>query len=143
METCPNCNARVTADAGWCGQCFAPIDRSPSAGIPGRQAAPGASGALAASRPSMRVPIQREPGHEATYSRWRGGATSFGPVGRIGFTILTLFGLAIGYPIMRGLMLVTMGMDVPGSGFIAMYLTVAITGGLFLMSKIWKSTRVS
>jgi hypothetical protein len=135
METCPRCNARVTADATWCNQCFSAIDRS-------APATPG-TGALAANRPSMRVPIQREPGHEAVYSRWRGGATSLGPVGRIGFTILALFGLAIGYPILRGLILVTMGMDVPGSGFLAMYLTVAITGGLFLMSKIWRSNRIS
>jgi hypothetical protein len=135
MDTCPKCNARVTADATWCGQCFSPIDRS----VPVRQG----TGALSANRPSLRVPIQRDPGHEATYSRWRGSATSLGPIGRVGLTILALLGLAIGYPILRGLILVTMGMDVPGSGFLAMYLTVAITAGLFRMSKIWKSTRVS
>jgi len=134
MPTCPRCGARVTADATWCGQCFA--------AIPDPAAAQAPSGALAAARPS-RIPPPREAAHVATYSRWHGGATGVGPVGRIGLTLLTLVGLAIGYPILRGLILVTMGMDVPGGGFAAMYLTVAITGGLFLLSKIWKQTRTS
>lgn len=135
METCPRCGARVTADATWCGQCFASIPVASS------EPAPGESGVLAASR--ARIPAPRDPAHVATYSRWKKGATSFGPVGRILLTILTLIGLVIGYPILRGLMLVAMGMDVPGSGFFAMYLSVAITGGLFILSKIWRPSRIS
>jgi hypothetical protein len=137
METCPRCGARVTNDATWCGQCFASIPVKPPA------PAPGESGVLAASRASTRIPVQRDPAHVATYSRWKKGATSFGPVGRILLTILTLIGLVIGYPILRGLMLVAMGMDVPGSGFFAMYLSIAITGGLFILSKIWRPSRIS
>lgn len=137
METCPRCGARVTADATWCGQCFASIPVAPPA------PAPGESGVLAASRAGVRMPVPRDPSHVATYSRWRKGATSFGPLGRILLTILTLIGLVVGYPVLRGLMLVAMGMDVPGSGFLAMYLSVAITGGLFILSKIWRPSRIS
>jgi hypothetical protein len=124
-DACPSCGARVTADATWCGQCFTSIDRSPAAlaGIRG-------------PRPAQRL-------HEATYSRWRGGATSFGPLGRIVMTIGVLLGLAIGYPLARGLIFATVGMDVPGTGFLLMYAAIAAVAGAWLLSRVWRKARVS
>ena len=51
----------------WCGQCFAPVQGEPPA-VPAAPPAP---------------PTQ-------LYSRWQGGPTSFGPVGRIVLTLLLL-----------------------------------------------------
>jgi hypothetical protein len=132
VDTCPSCGARVSAEASWCGQCLATLAR-PDADAPGY-----VPGTLAARRP----PPREEP-HVPTYSRLRGSPTSFGPVGRVILSLLTVMGLIIGYPMMRGLMVATVGIDVPGRGFVAMYATIAITAGLYLLSRIWKPTRVS
>jgi hypothetical protein len=130
MDACPRCGARVAGDATWCGQCFAPLAK-----VEGSRVRVGAG--------SMRTPPPREGAHEPTYSRWRGSATSFGPMGRVLVSVAAVLGLAIGYPIARGLILVTAGVDVPGTGFLFMYLAIAITAGLYLFSRIWKPTRVT
>jgi len=132
VETCPSCGTHVSADAAWCGQCFTSL--APTA----EHASEGVAGALAARRPAP-----REEAHTPTYSRFRGSPTSFGPVGRAILSLLTVMGLVVGYPMMRGLMVATVGVDVPGRGFVAMYATIAITAGLYLLSRIWKPTRVS
>ena len=132
MDTCPRCGAHVSAEAAWFGQCF--TSRAPTE----EHAPEGVTGALAARRPPP-----REEAHIPTYSRFRGSPTSFGPVGRAILSLLTVMGLVIGYPMMRGLMVATVGFDVPGRGFVAMYATIAITAGLYLLSRIWKPTRVS
>ena len=132
MDTCPRCGAHVSAEAAWCGQCF--TSRAPTE----EHAPEGVTGALAARRPPP-----REEAHIPTYSRFRGSPTSFGPVGRAILSLLAVMGLVIGYPMMRGLMVATVGFDVPGRGFVAMYATIAITAGLYLLSRIWKPTRVS
>ncbi len=121
----------MSADAAWCGQCFTSRARSEE------HANDGVAGALAARRPPP-----REEAHTPTYSRFRGSPTSFGPVGRTILSLLTMVGLVIGYPMMRGLMVATVGVDVPGRGFAAMYATIAITAGLYVFSRIWKPTRV-
>jgi len=125
MDTCPSCGARVTADATWCGQCFATIDRS------------------APRAPGLRGPMPKQEFHQATYSRWRGGETSFGPVGRIAMTVGVLLGLVIGYPMTRGLIFATVGVDVPGTGFMLMYAGMAVVAGFWLLSRVWKRTRAS
>jgi hypothetical protein len=125
MDACPSCGARITAEATWCGQCFAPVDRSTT------------------GRPGARRPLPKQEFHQATYSRWRGGETSFGPVGRIVMTIGVLLGLVIGYPMTRGLIFATVGMDVPGTGFMLMYAGLAGAAGVWLLGRVWRRTRVS
>ena len=122
----------MSADAAWCGQCFTSLARAEE------HAPEGVTGSLAARRPPP-----RQDAHTPTYSRFRGSPTSFGPVGRAILSLLTVVGLVIGYPMMRGLMVATVGVDVPGRGFVAMYATIAVTAGLYLLSRIWKPTRVS
>jgi predicted MFS family arabinose efflux permease len=125
MDACPSCGARITAEATWCGQCFATIDRSVPHG------------------PGRRGPPPKQEFHQATYSRWRGGETSFGPIGRIVMTVGALLGLVIGYPLTRGLIFATVGMDVPGTGFVLMYAGIAAVAGIWLLGRIWRRTRVS
>ena len=115
----------MTPDATWCGQCFAAIDRTPARGI------------------GARGPLPKQEFHQATYSRWRGSQTSFGPVGRLIMTLGVLLGLVIGYPLTRGLIFATVGLDVPGTGFVLMYAGIAAVAGIWLLSRVWKRTRVS
>lgn len=132
METCPRCGARVGPGVRWCGQCFVAI---PAEEAGDRRSVSGAGG--------LRRPVAPEPAHEAVYSRWRGSPTSFGPLGRSLLSVLTLIGLVIGYPMLRGLMVATVGFDVPGSGFMAMYAVLALGAYGYLLTRIWHRTRVS
>ncbi|MDT7551274.1 MAG: hypothetical protein QOE84_3668 [Actinomycetota bacterium] len=63
----------LRADAGWCGQCFAPVG-----------SAAGATATLA--RDQVALP---------TYTRWRKTDTKFGPFGRMAWTVLLVLGLAL------------------------------------------------
>jgi hypothetical protein len=58
-------------------------------------------------------------------------------------TVGVLLGLVIGYPMTRGLIFATVGMDVPGTGFILMYAAIATAAGIWLLGRIWRRTRVS
>ena len=57
-------------------------------------------------------------------------------------TVGVLLGLVIGYPITRGLIFATVGMDVPGTGFELMYAGIAAVAGVWLLGRIWRRTRV-
>ena len=65
--TCASCGAGLRPGMTWCGQCFAPTE-APAPGVPA---------------PPPAAPVQ-------LYSRWQGGPTSFGPVGRVLLTLLLL-----------------------------------------------------
>ncbi len=136
MQTCPNCGAHMAEDLAWCNQCYASLARP----VP----AP-AEEAPADDRPLWVRSGTATPRLETNteFSRWRGGATSFGPLGRILLTIGVLLLLAICYPLLRGLIFSFGGMDVPGLGFIIMYGVVALPSGVFLLSKVWKRERVA
>ena len=135
MKPCPNCSASVADDLAWCNQCYASLAR-PAETVP---PTPPDERPLwvRTGAPTTRLETHTE------FSRWRGGATSFGPVGRILLTIAVLLMLAIGYPILRGLIFTIGGMDVPGVGFMTMYAVVAVPCGLYLLSRVWKRERVA
>jgi len=135
MTTCPNCNASVADDLAWCNQCYAALARPAEASpAPAEDERPlWVRTGIATSRLETHT----------EFSRWRGGATSFGPIGRILLTIGVLLLLAIGYPILRGLIFSFGGMDVPGVGFMIMYAVVAVPSGLYLLSRVWKRERVA
>lgn len=64
---CSNCGATSRPDASWCGQCHQPLNAPASL-----------------SRPFPAAdPLRFGP----TYSRWRKTHTSFGPVGRLAWTV--------------------------------------------------------
>ena len=137
MQTCPSCGARVAAELEWCNQCYAELKAAP---VPVSIQAP-----VEAERPLwVRTNIGTPPPkmtHE--FSRWRAGATSFGPIGRLLLTLAVLLLLVAGYPLLRGLVYVVGGMDIPGLGFVVLYLCAAIPGGAYLLSRVWKRERVA
>ena len=135
METCSACGAVRSPDLQWCGRCYAPFDR----------AAPAAAPQPAAPRRMPRTPgaTAAAPPHEAEFSRWRASSTSFGPVGRALLSLLVLAGVVIGYPLVRGLIFSLVGLDVPGTGFLALYAVVAIPAAAYLLSRIWRRVRVA
>jgi hypothetical protein len=135
MKTCPNCNASVADDLAWCNQCYASLAHPVE---PTKANADSAKPLWVRTGASTaRLETHTE------FSRWRGGVTSFGPVGRTLLTIGVLLLLAIGYPILRGLIFSFGGMDVPGLGFLIMYAVVAIPSGIYLLSRVWKRERIA
>jgi len=72
-RNCRECGAPLPPDLRWCGRCFAPVTHHASR-APLHE--PGTF--IGALTPSVRT------------SRWRAGATSFGPVGRIVSTLVVL-----------------------------------------------------
>jgi len=154
MESCASCGANLSEDAEWCGQCFAPVRRgpggrvigAPTAAVGGPQAAGhGATEPGPAGAPWMRTinTAPSKPDHAPEYSRWKGGPTSMGAVGRSMVSLLIVLGLLIGYPMLRGMMLAFVGFDVPGLGFLGMYAALAIPAGAILLVRVWKAQRVN
>jgi hypothetical protein len=84
-------------------------------------------------------PVKVEP----EFSRWRGGAISFGPIGRAFLTLGVIVLLIVGYPILRGLIFTVIGMDAPGNGLIVPYAAAAIPGAAYLLARVWKRERIS
>lgn len=139
MRTCPTCGARVADDLEWCNQCYAalPTVEAPAEAV--------VTSPVEGERPlwtrahigNPQVKIEPE------FSRWRGGATSFGPFGRALLTLGVIVMLIVGYPILRGLIFTVIGMDVPGSGLILLYALAAIPGAVYLLTRVWKRERIN
>ena len=138
MRTCPSCGAHVADDLEWCNQCYAALPAVEAPAIPGDAPAEG-------ERPLWtrahigNPPVKIQP----EFSRWRGGATSFGPIGRAFLTLGVVVLLVVGYPILRGLIFTVIGMDVPGNGLIVLYAAAAIPGAAYLLARVWKRERIS
>ena len=140
MRTCPTCGANVVDDLEWCNQCYSrlPAVQAPSAtdvvDVPAE-----------ADRPiRVRSNIgQPDVKIAPEFSRWRGGATSFGPVGRAMLTIGVLVMLVVGYPLLRGLIYAVGGVDIRDRGLIALYACAAIPGGAYMLNRVWKRERIS
>lgn len=74
---CANCGARLAENAGWCGQCFAPVTTE-SPPEPEASPVPDAGEPRIFAHPdSTRPPLHPE------WSRWKKSSTTFGPFGRI------------------------------------------------------------
>ena len=133
MRTCPQCGAHATDELEWCNQCYEALPTENAA------TEPDAGSPLWVRSNVGRAEIKVAP----EFSRWRGGATSFGPVGRVLMTLGVFVLLVVGYPVLRGLVFTVVGIDVPGSGFVLMYVCVAIPSGAYLLSRVWKRERVA
>jgi hypothetical protein len=88
------------------------------------------------------MPAPKDPAHVPTYSRWRGGPTSFGPVGRVVLSFLAILLGLVGYPMSRGLMVASVGFDVPGTGYVLLYTVFAAAAEVYLFSRIWRRERI-
>jgi hypothetical protein len=126
MDACPSCGGPLSADLDWCPRCLAPV--GPRDAVPT---------ALARRMPA------REPAPTPVYSRWKAGPTSFGAAGRMALSLLVVLGTIVGYPMSRGEMLATLGIDVPGAAFLIGYAVVAGAIALLLLARIWKRSRIA
>ena len=135
MRTCPNCGAHVADDLEWCNQCFAAIVRPVEA--PDDVPLDDRPLWIRSGTTAPRLETHTE------FSRWRGGATSFGPIGRILLTVGVILLLLIGYPLLRGLVYSFAGTDIPGTGFVILYVCAAIPCGIYMLSRVWKRERVA
>ncbi len=137
MRTCPSCGARVADDLEWCNQCYSALPAPP---------APPAADVVEtpAERPLwVRSNIgQPDVKIMPEFSRWRGGATSFGPLGRTMLTLGVIVVLIVGYPLLRGLIYAVGGMDIPGAGLVVLYACVALPGGGYMLNRVWKPERI-
>ena len=140
MRTCPSCGAHVVDDLEWCNQCYS--------ALPAVQEQPTTTVLDApdnANRPLWVRSNMGQPEVKITpeFSRWRGGATSFGPVGRALLTLGVIVMLIVGYPLLRGLIYAVGGMDIPGVGLVVLYACAAIPGGVYMLNRVWKPERIS
>jgi len=76
------------------------------------------------------------------YSRWKGGPTSFGPVGRSLLTVGLCIGVFVGYFIAQGGMVVTVGVEIPAPLSYVMYAVIAIPLAVWGLKTIWKRARI-
>jgi hypothetical protein len=136
MRTCPSCGARVADDLEWCNQCYAAL---PAVEASVETVAAEGERPLWTRAHIGNPPVKIEP----EFSRWRGGATSFGPIGRALLTLGVIALVIVGYPILRGLIFAAIGMDVPGNGLIILYAAAAIPGAAYLLARVWKRERIS
>jgi len=135
MRSCPSCAARVADDLEWCNQCYSALP----AVQPPADAAPAEGERPLWTRAHIgNPPVRIEP----EFSRWRGGATSFGPLGRGLLTLGVIVMLIVGYPILRGLIFTVIGMDT-GSGLIFLYALAAIPCAAYLLTRVWKRERIN
>ena len=130
MEQCVVCGAALRQGDEWCGQCYAPRNTShPS------YRGPGAIGTSEFADPRVRPPTQP---HEVRFSRFRGGPTSMGVVGRVFTSILALllacaiylyiFPVIVGEASRRTLLL---------------YLVPAAPVLLAVLRRVWRPHRIS
>jgi len=135
MRTCASCGARVADDLEWCNQCYSAL---PAVETPAHTVAAEGERPLWTRAHIGNPPVKIEP----EFSRWRGGATSFGPFGRALLTLGVIVMLIVGYPILRGLIFTVIGMDT-GSGLIFLYAVAAIPGAVYLLARVWKRERIN
>jgi hypothetical protein len=131
VRTCPTCGAHVVDDLEWCNQCYSALRADPT---------PVATAEVESVRSNIGLPdVKIEP----EFSRWRGGPTSFGPLGRILLTLGVLVMLIVGYPLLRGLIYSIIGLDIPGVGLVVLYACAALPAGGYMLNRVWKRERIS
>jgi hypothetical protein len=85
-RACRSCGAPLPPDVRWCMRCYRPV-----AGLtPRERQLPPVERAEEPPPWVNRSPLREGSGPPPTYSRWRAGPTTFGPVGRIAITVVVL-----------------------------------------------------
>lgn len=140
MRTCPSCGARVADDLEWCNQCYSVLPAVPAPATTTVVDAPAETSRPLWVRSNIGQPdVKIAP----EFSRWRGGATSFGPVGRTLLTLGVIVMLIVGYPLLRGLIYAVGGVDILSAGLIVLYACVALPGGAYMLNRVWKPERIN
>jgi len=118
---CTSCGARASAELDWCPQCFAPLrvaDKTNSI----------SEGMATPSAPD-----------EDVLSRWRGGATSFGPGTKVAITLAVAGSDVAGF-LMAHVFVTTFGR--PGWAFVVLYLGIASYVTAFFLRHVWVRAKV-
>ena len=130
MEQCLVCGAELKPGVEWCGQCYAPRNTShPAYHGPGAMDAGGGY-----ADPRFSAPA--EP-FEVRYSRFRGGPTSMGAVGRVLTTILAVLAA---YAVYMYVFPVTLG--VSGGKYFWFFVAVAVPALFVVLRRVWRPTRI-
>ena len=121
-----NCGATLAAGAEWCGQCLAPV---------------GAGAQQPEMSTYLRTQIaEKAPPVEMTYSRWKAGPDSFGPIGRALLTLGVAVLFVLGFGVVYGNAFV--GTGIPMWAAIAMYSVVGVPAAAWMLRRVWKRTRI-
>jgi hypothetical protein len=118
---CTGCGARAGTDLDWCPQCFAPLrvaDKTSSI------------------TEGMATP---HPPDEDVLSRWKGGATTFGPRAKVAITLVVL-GLDVAGFLMVHVLVATLGR--PAWAFVVFYLGIAVYVTAFFLRHVWARVKV-
>ena len=118
---CTVCGAHASLELDWCPQCFAPI----------RAADKTSSITEAMASPS--------PPDEDVLSRWRGGATTFGPRAKIAITLAVVGIDVVGF-LMVHVLVTTFGR--PGWAFVVFYLGTAAYASAYFLRHVWARVKV-
>lgn len=85
MEQCHSCGATLTETMTWCGQCYAPRGRAATTiTVPPPPVTPAGGLPSLMTRPHTAAPVLPP---TVRRSRWRKTQTTFGPVGRVLWTL--------------------------------------------------------
>jgi hypothetical protein len=141
MENCRSCNARLTPGIDWCPQCYTrtgpPQPGMPQIGTPHLQGrVPGAAATTSQPLTARELPpdlLTQMP----TYSRMKGGETSFGWVGRTVLSIGVFILGVIGYFVVVG----NTGIAISWHSF-ELYLPVFFTVGGAMLWAVWRPARI-
>jgi hypothetical protein len=126
MEPCQSCGAALSADAQWCGQCYA-VRTPANAGMPIATGAGVPSNRFSGAPSSVSAPARMATTTALpptiVKSRWRKSATTFGPLGRvlatialvvpfIVFVVLAVFtgGMILAAPLIWGFVIMPWGL---------------------------------
>jgi hypothetical protein len=85
-RACRSCGAPLPHDVRWCLRCFMPVLEL----TPRERQLPPLDQAEDPPPWVNRSPLRDDPERAPTYSRWRAGPTTFGPVGRVAITMVVL-----------------------------------------------------
>jgi hypothetical protein len=116
-ETCGSCGARMSEDIEWCPRCYTPRPAPAPEEFPAR----------------LRMFYADEgPDPEPVYSRWHGGTTTFGPVGRVSITVILLLFQAFWWVV------------VSAAGVLFVLGSYVISTGLsiWILIHVWKRDRI-
>ena len=118
---CTSCGAAASTGLDWCPQCFAPLrvaDKTSS--ITEGLATP-------------------HPPDEDVLSRWKGGATTFGPRTKVAITLVVLALDVAGF-LMVHVLVTTLGR--PAWAFVIFYLGIAVYVTMFFLRHVWVKVKV-
>ena len=87
-----------------------------------------------------RVKVEAPTFEGMEYSRWRAGADSFGPVGRVLLTCESAVLGVLGFGALYGNAF--LGTGVPLGFAIGFYMVIAIPVGAWMLRRVWKRTRI-